>query len=137
MNKLKKAKAGRPSKLFKDSLSEALFILDVGCAITMNRTSKLAELGLTKAKARKIIGKRHRGLTGMLIGDALQSCHYPQINKTKAALRCIVEDGMPASFVARYFDINVRNLYRQLPIFRKKYANEVAAINLFMVSDAE
>ena len=136
MNKLKKTKVGRPSKLFHDSLSEALSILDVGCAITMNRTSKLAEFGLTKGKAKKLIGKRYRGLTGMLIGDTLQSCHYPQINKTKAALRCIVEDGMPVAFVARYFDIDVRNLYRQLPIYKEKYVEEAENLKLFKVSDA-
>lgn len=136
MNKLITPKVGRPSKLFKDSLSEALFILDVGCAITMNRTSKLAELGLTEAKARKLIGKRHRGLTGIFIGDTLQSCHYPQINKTRAALQCIVEDGMRVAFVARYFDIGVRNLYRQLPIYRKKFAKQAKRIKRIKVSDA-
>lgn len=131
-----KNQVGRPKKLHKDALAEAELILQIGCALSMGRTSKLRDLGFeSKHEALAFIGKRRRGLTGAALGNAIHQSHFPVINRTAAALRCIAEDGMPIAMVARHFGIDRRNLTKALPKFRKKLAEEQAAIGRVVVSD--
>lgn len=132
-----KKQVGRPKKLQKDAMAEAERILQVGCALSMNRTSKLKEIGFeSKQEALAFVSKRRRGITGAALGNAIQQSHFPAINRTATALRCIAEDGMPVAVVARYFGLDRRNLLKALPRFRKKLAEEVAAIGRVVVSDA-
>jgi DNA invertase Pin-like site-specific DNA recombinase len=99
---------------------------------------KLRDLGfVTKRDALAFINKRHRGLTGVALGDSVKQSHFPPINKTAAALRCIAEDGMPIALIARYFNLDRRNLVRALPRYRKILEEEVAAIAKVEVSDAK
>lgn len=132
-----KYQVGRPKKQQKDALAEAELILQIGCALTMGRTSKLKDLGFeSKQGALAFINKRRRGITGAAVGNSIQQAHFPAINRTAAALRCIAEDGMPIALVARYFNLDRRNLRRALPQFRKKLEEEAAAIDRVIVSDA-
>ena len=138
MKKILKKTVGRPSLQIEDAAMQAIAILEIGCALSMRRMSKLQELGYpTEQAALAFINKRHRGLIGLALGDSIKQSHFPQINKTAVALRCIVEDGMPVALVARHFELDRRNLVKALPRYRKILAEESAAIARVAVSDVK
>jgi len=133
-----KKKVGRPFKQMDEAVTQAIHVLEVGGALSIGRMGKLRDLGfVTKRDALAFINKRHRGLTGVALGDAVKQSHFPPINRTAAALRCIAEDGMPIALVACYFDLDRRNLVKALPRYRKILEEEVAAIARVEVSDAK
>ena len=127
-------KVGRPSKLMDEAIIQVLFILDISGALSLRQMGRLEDLGFaTKEAALDFIKKRRRGLTGALLGDAVKLAHRP-CKRTEAALRCIAEDGMPVALVARYFELDRRNLVRALPRYRKIFAEKSAAVAKVAVS---
>lgn len=137
MNKILKKKVGRPSKQIEVAAIQAIDILQIGSAISIRRWAKLRELGFANENsALAAIKKRQRGLVHVALGDAVKQAHFPPLNKTAVALRCVVEDGMPVALVARYFQLDRRNLVRALPRYRKFFEAEAEAIARVQVSEA-
>lgn len=136
MCKVLKKKVGRPTKRMEDAAIQAIDILQIGSAISIGRWAKLRELGFANENsALAAIKKRQRGLVHVSLGDAVKQAHFPPINKTAVALRCVVEDGMPVALVARYFQLDRRNLVRALPRYRKLFQAEAEAIAKVQVSE--
>ncbi len=138
MSKVLKKKVGRPTKRMEDAAIQAIDILQIGSAISIGRWAKLRELGFANENsALAAIKKRQRGLVHVALGDAVKQAHFPPINKTAVALRCVVEDGMPVALVARYFQLDRRNLVRALPRYRKLFQAEAEAIAKVQVSEVK
>ncbi|MHB8949832.1 MAG: hypothetical protein ACYC4S_12310 [Rhodoferax sp.] len=119
------ASRGRPTKTLLSAANEAARIIDIALMIKLGRLAQLEALGFTEATALRYVMKRRRGLTGAYVGTTAIELLGSTQNKTQAALRLIIEHGFPATFSARAYQIDRRNLLKLLPEARKVAAAEV------------
>lgn len=129
---------GRPPKTDEDRLLEGARVLEVALLLRQGRLGKLADMGFTEAQALRYVSKRRRGIAGELVGD---DAVPPPNNKTRAALRLVVEHGMPVAKAADVMGLDRRNLVRLKPQaeaeFQKIQARQAAFAARTRITDAE
>ncbi len=117
-------KRGRPELTDEQAGAQAAHVIEVAFRLRY-RCLGLAALGHTEESARLLVGKRHRGKIGALVGNSVTEL-FPPENRIARAAQLVVEHGFSAYRAARMADtrgrkrapVDPRNLSRAITVAR-------------------
>jgi len=117
------ARHGRPPLTEVEAGEKAARVIEVAVALHNGQIRQLKRMGLSEPQAARLVGKRHRGRVGELIGDSLVAL-APPINRTAAAVRLALDHEVPVRVVLRIYEMDRSNLVRAINAARKSRAVE-------------